>query len=412
MYKHTVSLGAYAVDKEGAIEVDDALSLERLEDGREKIWVHIADVSRWVRPGSKLSLEAERRMATLYLPEEKITMFPESLSSELLSLGASIDSYALSCGVTLDDKGEVTSYEVCPSKIRVTRRLSYPQLDKILHNNATTAFIPYQSPLLPTFDDEEDVVEDDSSDTSDYDGSNYDDNNDDNDVEEIYRKYPAEFRFDSLRIGEDLKRLNELAMLRHSFRTRNGALDHLLRHKTELVLSVKKESQRKGPVTYTVSGHTYWSNGTSLSLVAECMILMCQTIGSWCEKYNAPVWYKIQITDPPLSPADLELRPGETPFVRGARIMKHLRAANDSKIPGPHSTSACNAYVQCTSPIRRYVDLYNHYILKAALHKASLGDEWADRAVEEAGIQLLDRMATAEERLSTLNAIRLVIYFK
>jgi len=139
-------------------------------------------------------------MSTLYLPEEKITMFPESLSSELLSLGASIDSYALSCGVTLDDTGEVTSYEVCPSKIRVTRRLSYPQLDKILHDNASTAYIPYQSPLFSMYEDAGDDMDVENNDAN----------------EEIYRAYPSEFRFDSLRIGEDLKRLSELAILRHS----------------------------------------------------------------------------------------------------------------------------------------------------------------------------------------------------
>jgi RNB domain len=54
-------LGCYAIDKEGAAEIDDALSIEYLDNGREKIWMHIADVSRWIRPGSQLSLEAERR---------------------------------------------------------------------------------------------------------------------------------------------------------------------------------------------------------------------------------------------------------------------------------------------------------------------------------------------------------------
>jgi hypothetical protein len=65
-------LRSYAIDREGASEVDDAVSIEQVEteDGRvrDKVWVHIADVSRWVRPGSQLSLEAERRMSSVYLP--------------------------------------------------------------------------------------------------------------------------------------------------------------------------------------------------------------------------------------------------------------------------------------------------------------------------------------------------------
>lgn len=78
-------LGTYAVDREGASEVDDAISIEMLEDSQgrpagEKLWIHIADVGRWVKPGSLLSIEAERRMLSVYLPDEKISMFPETLS--------------------------------------------------------------------------------------------------------------------------------------------------------------------------------------------------------------------------------------------------------------------------------------------------------------------------------------------
>ena len=121
-------LGSYAIDREGASEIDDAVSIETIivepeESGvdidnlnftatnttserrmLEKLWVHIADVSRWIRPGSQLSVEAERRMTSVYMPDERISLFPEQLSSELLSLGAKKDSYAVSCGIVLNDK--------------------------------------------------------------------------------------------------------------------------------------------------------------------------------------------------------------------------------------------------------------------------------------------------------------------
>jgi hypothetical protein len=64
------------------------------------------------------------------------------------------------------------------------------------------------------------------------------------------------------------------------------------------------------------------------------MILMCQTIGGMCEGIQAPVWYKLQSPSPPLEKTDLDLQEGETPFLRSARIMRHLRAANDSREPG------------------------------------------------------------------------------
>lgn len=63
-----MSIGSYAIDNEGAMEIDDAVSVETLETGQQKIWIHIADVSRWIRPGGPLSQEAERRMTSIYFP--------------------------------------------------------------------------------------------------------------------------------------------------------------------------------------------------------------------------------------------------------------------------------------------------------------------------------------------------------
>lgn len=379
-------LRTYAVDKEGATEIDDALSVEATEAGL-KIWIHIADVSRWIRPGSLLSIEAERRMATVYMPDEKISMFPETLSTDLISLGAKADSYAISLGLYLTAEGEVRSYELCPSKIRVTRRLSYTQLDKILNKSLNfpnyVAVDQYNVDLIESSTDNNlrishPIPEFATSTSNDYESN----------------------------VFNDLSVLNQIAKCRHELRIQRGSLDYIMRHKTELALNIKRDI--KNPRNVVVNGYTSWSNGTSLSMVAELMILMSDTIGGWCVKYGAPVWYKVQLTEPPLTPKDIEAQPGEVSFVRAARILKNLRGAQDSKVPGLHCTSGSTAYVQCTSPIRRYLDLYNHYRLKGAMHAASLGEEWVGRAKAEAGIELLDSMATPEQMLSTLNAIKLV----
>jgi exoribonuclease R len=88
-YRDLRHLRSYAIDREGASEVDDALSVEYLDEkgvsivdrsssssssssvevvSKVKLWIHIADVSRWIKPGSQLSLEAERRMSSIYMP--------------------------------------------------------------------------------------------------------------------------------------------------------------------------------------------------------------------------------------------------------------------------------------------------------------------------------------------------------
>jgi exoribonuclease II len=345
-------LRSYAIDREGAGEIDDALSIELLPDGGgEKVWIHIADVSRWIRPGSKLSIEAEKRMSSVYMPDEKISLFPDRLSTDLLSLGGGAggpkgESFALSCGAILGESGEVLSFEICPSKIRLTERVSYNQLDGIL-----SAAPP------PLFSDRE------ASDPFSAAGPSWLSGG-------TGSSSAASLRPPQDTIAHDLHRLNRWATRRHEFRMRRGALDEYLRHKTDLSLSVKRDT--KNPAKYLVMGYSTWSNSSSVCLVTEFMILMSQTIAQFCVERNIPVWYKVQDTREDLTEADLRLKEGETPFMRSVRIMRQMRPANDSTVPGKHCTSGSDAYVQCTSPIRRYHDLYNHFRLKAALHGTSL----------------------------------------
>lgn len=293
-------------------------------------------------------------------------MFPEELSTQVLSLGATIDSYALSCGVTLHSNGSIDSFEVCPSRIRITRKLSYVQLDDII--NA--------------------ALEDLSS--------------------------PSSSRGTSLdaNLVEDISILNRWAKIRNQYRVQLGALDVFMRQKTELHLNVKKEKSSGSSLNalprYQVTGYTVWTNGTSLSLVSEFMILMSDTIGLYCVSQKIPVLYKTQIPVAPITSEDAALQEGETPFIRTTRLIKAIKPAVDTLAPGLHISSGSHAYVQCTSPIRRYHDLYNHYRLKASMHAASMGEAWADRAEEEAGITSLDSMSSAEERQATLTAIKMV----
>lgn len=68
-------------------KVDDGFSIENLPDGGgQRIWVHIADVSRWIPEDSPLHLEARRRRATTYLPEGSVPMFPSEVAHGVLSL--------------------------------------------------------------------------------------------------------------------------------------------------------------------------------------------------------------------------------------------------------------------------------------------------------------------------------------
>jgi exoribonuclease II len=125
-------LKVYTIDDESTAEIDDGLSVETLENGRQRVWVHIADPSRWVTPGDELDREAQRRSTTVYLPTGMIPMFPVELSTGPMSLVQGQVCCALSFGITLTTEGAVEAYEILTSRIKPTYRLTYDDVDEML----------------------------------------------------------------------------------------------------------------------------------------------------------------------------------------------------------------------------------------------------------------------------------------
>lgn len=118
-------LQAFAIDDEGSDTPDDALSLEG-----NRLWVHVADAAALVVPGSQLDQEAMARGMSLHLPEGTIHMLPREIISQL-GLGLQNVSPALSFGMDLDKDGQVTGFEVVPSRVKVDR-LSYSEADLLI----------------------------------------------------------------------------------------------------------------------------------------------------------------------------------------------------------------------------------------------------------------------------------------
>ncbi|HEY9698295.1 MAG TPA: ribonuclease R family protein [Trichocoleus sp.] len=125
-------LKVYTIDDESTREIDDGLSVEFLPDGQERLWIHIADPTRWISPGDELDLEARRRCTTVYMPTGMIPMFPEELATGPMSLNQGAICTALSFGVILDEAGAVASYEIHPTLIKPTYRLTYEDVDEML----------------------------------------------------------------------------------------------------------------------------------------------------------------------------------------------------------------------------------------------------------------------------------------
>ncbi len=123
------------IDGEDAKDLDDAVSVSRESvDGRVTyhLGVHIADVTHYVREGSRLDKEALKRGTSVYLVDRVIPMLPHRLSNGICSLNAGCDRFALSCLMDLDEKGNVVGHRIVESVVQIDRRMSYTEVNEIL----------------------------------------------------------------------------------------------------------------------------------------------------------------------------------------------------------------------------------------------------------------------------------------
>ncbi len=115
------------IDPDDAKDFDDAICLESAGRGRWRLWVHIADVSHYVRPGSALDEEAKRRGNSTYLVDRVVPMLPEELSNELCSLKPSVDRLTKCVEFLLSDDGKVLKTDFYPAVIHSRRRYTYAE---------------------------------------------------------------------------------------------------------------------------------------------------------------------------------------------------------------------------------------------------------------------------------------------
>ena len=138
----------FTIDGDDTKDIDDAISIERMNNGHYKLGVHIADVSYYVKEGSPLDEEAMERGTSVYLVDRVIPMLPHELSNGICSLNPNVDRLAISCIMEFDHDGKQIDYEIFPSVIRSRIQMTYKKVNSILENNIIPeGYEPYEKSL-------------------------------------------------------------------------------------------------------------------------------------------------------------------------------------------------------------------------------------------------------------------------
>jgi exoribonuclease-2 len=288
-------LDTCTIDDPDTLDIDDALSIEQIPGGW-RVGIHIADVAEYVKDSDPLDSEAFRRGQTLYLPDRKIPMVPETLSNGIASLVAGELRPAVSVMVDLDDSAYVRTFKLTTSLLKVRRRLSYEQVDALFETDT------------------------------------------------------------------GLSAMLSLARRLKQQRLDAGAL-------VFNVPDIKVRVDDSGSVAVKRTPN----DTDSHVLVSEMMILANRLVAEWFIEHKVPALYRVQSApDEPMTLVGYD----PVTFYRLRRLIKRTEV---SITPRPHAGLGIKAYVQMTSPIRRYADLTAHRQIRGVL--AGTGPEYSEEDV-------------------------------
>ncbi len=130
--KNLTNLFTFTIDWDDAKDLDDAISIEKLDSWDYKLFVHIADVSEYVTENNLLDKEAYKRATSIYLVDRVIPMLPEKLSNDLCSLNPYTEKFTLTCEMIIWNNWKIKSQKVYESIINSNFRLTYKEVDEII----------------------------------------------------------------------------------------------------------------------------------------------------------------------------------------------------------------------------------------------------------------------------------------
>ncbi|MBX7386103.1 ribonuclease R [Clostridium chauvoei] len=353
------NLRMVTIDGEDAKDLDDAVSIERLEGGNFRLGVHIADVTHYVREKNPLDKEALKRGTSVYLIDRVIPMLPKKLSNGICSLNPQVDRLTLSCFMTIDQKGKVLSHEIAETIIKTNERMTYTDVTKILRDND----------------------------------------------EELIKRYDY--------LVDDFKAMEELCLILREKRMRRGAIDFDFEESKIILNELGKPIDIKPyeraianriieefmlVCNETVAEHMFWTNTPFVYRVHE------DPDEEKLEKFKEFVYnlgYIVrwgQETHPRALQDLLEKIKGkkEETVVNTLLLRSMMQAKYSPECVG-HFGLAAKYYCHFTSPIRRYPDLQIHRIIKEHIN-SKIDDKRSTRLTNI--VEVASKQASEMERLA------------
>jgi ribonuclease R len=338
------------IDPEDAKDFDDAICLERVSPEQWRLWVHIADVSHYVKPGTALDAEAQKRGNSTYLVDRVIPMLPEALSNELCSLKPNVDRLTKCVEFLITNDGRVLSTKFHSAVIHSKRRFTYAQVLEILQRAPEGA----ARSTAPRESETELIMQSDALRSS---------------------QMPPRSTGDP--IEKMLHKAHELAQKIRRHRFKNGSLDLDFPE-------MKIRLDEQGKILRIEKNE----NDVSHQLIEEYMLLANEAVATRLMSLQTPAIYRIH-EEPdarrlqeyrqevlaqnvpcgnlshPAEVQKLLRKLGTLPIGSALKIgfLKSLMRARYAVEPLGHYGLAKKKYTHFTSPIRRYADLVVHRAL-------------------------------------------------